>query len=463
MAKSFGNRIQIPTISPYGNRKLVLTGNPQLLSIETFQLDSDILQNTSGKTIFSIKQLQNDFIELRQSLEHTHCCLYEYTNKEMFDSLFEHQFKLINKPMEYHEFFSIVAPLMAKVGCMHTGIWMPNEFWQLDPDNFFPLQLQLIEGMAVVAGYYSDTAQVPIGSVILEINSKPINEIINTLKNSYSADAMNDQFQFAQFEKRFPMTYVSIYGFPERYIVNYALPGRKTREIKALVPTNFQSVRKVVYKNFNHPSLTLELLEDINTAVLTIPSFVFYDRVDYFTNFLDSSFSEIKNKNIENLILDLRGNDGGDPFCAVPLFSYLEYEPVKYFAEEYGRYADFAKRIPLAPNHFTGSLYTIVDKHCGSTTGHFCALLKYHKIGKLVGSEGGSTYKCNAKVDEFALKNTHMIVNIARQTYSAAVKDMDKTKGVEPDYFVDQTYKDFLNGKDTVMEFILNQILQKEK
>jgi hypothetical protein len=55
-----------------------------------------------------------------------------------------------------------------------------------------------------------------------------------------------------------------------------------------------------------------------------------------------------------------------------------------------------------------------------------------------------------------------MIVNVARQTYSAAVKDMDKTKGVEPDYKVEQTYKDFLNGKDTVMEFTLNQILQKE-
>jgi len=314
----------------------------------------------------------------------------------------------------------------------------------------------------VVAGYFNDTAQVPIGSVILEINSKSINEIINTLKNSYSADAMNEQFQFAQFEQRFPMTYVSIYGFPEKYIVSYALPGRKTREMKALVPTNFQSVRKIVYKNFHHPSPILELLEDINTAVLTIPSFIFYDRVDYFTKFLDSSFSEIKNKNIRNLILDLRGNDGGDPFCAVPLFSYLEYEPVKYFAEEYGRYSEFAKPIPLAENHFTGSLYTIIDKYCGSTNGHFCSLLKYHKIGTLVGSEGGSTFKCNAKVDEFVLKNTHMIVNIACQTYSAAVKDMDKTKGVEPDYKVEQTYKDFLNGKDTVMEFTLNQILQKE-
>jgi hypothetical protein len=193
---------------------------------------------------------------------------------------------------------------------------------------------------------------------------------------------MNDS-QFAQFEKRFPMTYVSIYGFPENYIVNYALPGRKTREIKALVPADFRSVRKAVYKNYNHPLLTLKLLEDINNAVLTIPSFIYYDRVDYFKSFLDSAFLEIKNRRINNLILDVRGNDGGDPFCAVPLFSYLEKEPVKYFAEEYGRYSEFAKPIPLAENHFT-EVYTIIDKYCGSTNGTLCPL-NYHKIGSFAG------------------------------------------------------------------------------
>ena len=183
----------------------------------------------------------------------------------------------------------------------------------------------------------------------------------------------------------------------------------------------------------------------------------------YFTNFLDSSFKKIKDKSITNLILDLRGNDGGDPFCSVPLFSYLEKEPVKYFAEEYGHYSEFAKVIPLAENNFKGNLYTLIDHHCGSTNGHFCALLKYHKIGKLVGTEGGATYKCNARVEEFRLKNTHLIVNVARQTYTAAVEGMDKTKGVEPDYIIDQSYDDFLNGKDTIIEFTQSLILNKNK
>ena len=452
-----------PDNIPHGNRKLSLTGRPQTTPIEKFHLINSIKRNNNGKIIFEINELEEDFIQLRRALEEIHCALYEYTDKEKFNRLFENQFKQINKPMEYHQYFNIVVPVLVKVGCMHTGIWMPGEFWDLGENNFFPLQLRLIEEKAVVIGRYNDTAQIPIGSVILKINSRPIDEIIKEVENTIFADAMNKQFQKAGFEKRFPMIYSSIYGFPGEYIITYTLPGRKTEMTTKLIPTNQESVRKITFKNFNYPLLTLDLIEEKNIAVIKIPSFAFYSRVEYFTKFLDTSFREIKNKNITNLILDLRGNDGGDPFCSVPLFSYLEKEPVKYFAKEYGRYSEFAKPVPLAENNFTGNIYTLIDSHCGSTNGHFCALLKYHKIGKLVGTEGGATYKCNAKVEEFRLKNTHLIVNVARQTYRAAVWGMDKTKGVEPDYVIEQTYEDFLNGKDTVIEFTQNLILNKNK
>jgi len=451
-----------PDNIPHGNRKLLLTGNPQKLPAVNFHLINSIKQNSSGKIVLSKEELKEDFIQLRRSLEKIHCALYEYTSKEVFDSLFEYQFKQINSSMEYHEFFNIVAPLLVRVGCMHTGIWMPGEFWELGTDNFFPLQLELIEGKAVVTGYYNDTAQAPIGSVILQINSRPIDEIIIEVENSIVSDAINGQFQRAGFEKRFPLAYASIFGFPEEYIVTYLLPGQITKLTTKLIPADHESVRKIVFKNINQPPLTLNLIEEKNIAVIKIPTFGFYDRVEYFTRFLDSSFQEIKNKKITDLILDLRGNDGGDPFCSVPLLSYLEKEPVKYFAKEYGRYSEFAKPVPLAVNNFTGNLYTIIDHHCGSTNGHFSALLKYHKIGKLIGVEGGATYKCNARVEEFRLKKTHLIVNVARQTYSAAVKGMDKTKGVGPDYFIEQTYKDFLNGADTVMKFSLELIKEME-
>jgi hypothetical protein len=451
-----------PDNVPHGNRTLLLTGKPQKLPAAKFHLINSIVPDSNGKIIFSIEELKEDFIQLRRSLEELHCALYEYTSKEVFDSLFEYQFNQINKPTDYSEYYNIVNPLLVRVGCMHTGIWMPGEFWNLETNNFFPLQLKLIEGKAVVAGYYNDTAQVPIGSVVLEINSRPIDEIIIAIENSIISDAFIRQFQRAGFEKRFPLVYTSIYGFPEEYNVTYLLPGQKTKSTTKLIPADHESVRKIVFKNFGHPPLTLKLMEKENIAVIKIPTFSFYDRVEYFTSFVDSSFQVIKEKNITNLILDLRGNDGGDPFCSVPLFSYLEKEPAKYFAEEYGRYSEFGKPIPLAKNNSTGNLYTLIDHHCGSTNGHFSALLKYNKIGKFVGVEGGATYKCNASIEEFSLKNTHLIVNVAQRTYSAAVEGMDKTKGVEPDYVVEQNYKDFLNGKDTVLEFTLNLIQEHE-
>ena len=49
-----------------------------------------------------------------------------------------------------------------------------------------------------------------------------------------------------------------------------------------------------------------------------------------------------------------------------------------------------------------------------------------------------------------------------RSTYAAAVQDMDKTRGILPDYTVEQTYRDFLNSKDTVMEYTL-ELIKKSK
>jgi hypothetical protein len=403
--------------------------------------------------LFSVEDLRQDFNQLRRILENEHCCLYEYTGKKEFDALFDEKYKLIDRPMRYEEFFRIIAPLAAKVGCMHTALWMPGGFFKLGTDNLFPLQVRLIENYLVVTGGYRDTLEVPVGSVILEINGRRPDAIMDELRKITSADAFNPYFIDSQVQERFPMFYASVFGFPEKYTVTYALPGRKTRVKADLNPADLPSVRKVVFANFAHPPLTIEFMEDVKTAVMTVKTFSYYDRVDYFKDFMDRSFRQIKDKGVENLVLDLRGNDGGDPFCAVILYSYLEKESAPYFAEPYGKYAELAKPVPLPENHFTGNLFTLLDGRCGSTNGHFSALLDYHRIGRFVGTPSGSTYKCNAgKNTEVGLDKTSIILTLGRSTFAAAVKGMDKAKPIMPDHPVKETYRDFLQGKDVYLE-----------
>ncbi len=412
---------------------------------------------------YSVEDLKEDFLQMRKALEENHVNLYEYTNKETFDKLFEQQFKLIEHPMQLNEFFKTLTPITARVGCGHTNVWMPGKYWNSEPDKLFPLQIKMIEGNVVVTDNYNNESSVPKGSIIMKINDISIEDIYDEMKKNYSADAFNEHFILSQIERRFSLIYARRFGFPKKFSVMYALPGRKTKETKEIRSANIQAIRAVVFDNFNHPELEFEIIEEKNIAVMTIQTFIYYDRVPMFKEFLEKSFKEIEDKKIQNLILDLRGNDGGDPFCAAPLFSYLESEPVPYYVESYGKYSELAGLIPQAEHRFKGNLFTLIDGRCNSTNGHFCSLLKYHKIGEFIGTEGGATYKCNAGKDtQFNLNKTGIMLYLGRSTFAAAVENMDKTHGILPDHYIEQTYKDFLIDIDSILEYTFD-LIEKRK
>ena len=255
------------------------------------------------------------------------------------------------------------------------------------------------------------------------------------------------------------MLYCRMYGFPERYRLVYQLPGQEENKTLDLQPASIEAVRAQV---FHIPRLEFEIVPEKKTMILTIQSFGYYDRVPFFRAFVDSAFDALWENQIKNLILDLRENDGGDPFCAVPLFAHLASESVPYFARPYGKYAEFAKPIPLAENRFTGRLFTLVDGRSFSTTGHFCSLLKHHGIGRFVGSETGSSFTCNAATREITLPNSRLLLYVPRSSFAAAVSNMDKRSGIQPDFPVEQTRSDLLAGRDTVLDYAISLTEKQE-
>jgi len=430
-----------------------------IIMIVVFYMIAGTIQSILAQTSsFSQNALQEDFLQFRDLLENEHCCLYEYTSRAEMDSLFDTHYKLIDHEMGRDAFFKLLAPITAKIGCMHTATWMPGRFFISKPTMLFPLTVKLLVEQVIVTGSYLEFLEVPRGSMIIEINQKPVAEIIEQMRKITSADALNPYFVDAQWTRRFAMFYASVYGLPDQYEIKY-LPTELSKPIvKKLTPADDASVRKVVFAHFNSPPLHFQINEDKSTAIMTVSTFIYYDKVDYFNTFMDSCFQLIAEKKIKNLILDVRRNGGGDPFCASILYTYLLHKPAPYFAEPYGKYDRLAVPLDLPENHFTGNLYTLIDGSCGSTNGHFCALLKYHKLGKFIGTPSGATYKCNAgRNTEFRLKNTQMIITIGRSTFAAAVQDMDKT-AIIPDIFVHETLDDFHENRDVFIEKAYEQI-----
>ena len=408
------------------------------------------------KEEYSVKELQEDFLQFRRYIEETFPCPYEFTSKESLDRSFQAQYKKINKPMSLIEFYRMLAPLKGKIGCGHAHLDYPEEYRRTVQIYKFPLILRFLENKCYVRRDLHEHSSLPLFSEILSINEIGIESIMDTLKSEISADGHNSFFKTSNLENCFQYYYANHFGVPKEFRIKY-----RTNENGDIHETVIPAIpcSSINYSNKVPKDLDIQVFPKKNTAVLTIDSFSYYkEKNKIFFSFVDKSFSRIREENIENVIIDLRGNGGGDPFCASYLLAYVEKEPYPYFSEPYGKYAELSKPIKQADNPFRGELLILIDGRNFSTTGHFCSILKYHDQGIFIGTETGSTYTCNAAVRVFPLKNTRIGLKIATGSYAAAVKGFSKDRGIIPDHHVKTNIKDLKAGKDTVLDYALKLI-----
>ena len=168
----------------------------------------------------------------------------------------------------------------------------------------------------------------------------------------------------------------------------------------------------------------------------------------------------MKESNVNNLVIDIRGNGGGDPNCANHLLRYISKTPYQYFDDNNIGYPDLKKEIIPYDNTFSGQTYIVIDGGCGSTSGHLSSLVKFNKTAILVGQISGASYKCHDNSENVKLPNTSLNLHIARLTYQTAVEGMTMSEGVVPDIVIPKPLKDWTTASDSVLDSIY-QIIRR--
>lgn len=409
--------------------------------------------------VYHGETLKNDLGEIKNILINNHPAPYQFSDREAFDKFYAEQLDKLDHPMNLGEYYKVAASLVEALHCGHTWISLPDEFWDNGEALFLPVGL-LFSGTRAFSSPSVNVSPIPAGSEIISINKIPVSAIIESTKQLVSSDARSSTGKLAKFGYTFPDLFALQYGNPNRYEVNFIPPGSVEIQGCVLKPVS----RKQAWENpintlagsiAGGEALQLEIEEAQKLAVLGIRTFGFYNNKEKFYAFIDSAFEQVSRSEIQHLILDLRNNSGGDPYCAVRLLSYLEIKPAPYFARVYEEYETLAKPIPVAgKNAFQGDLYILINGGCFSTTGHLCSLLKFTRRGKFVGEETGGTYECNDSQVKVTTSVTKLNLNVARMTYTAAVKGLSRETGIMPDYPVEPTIGDVLAGRDVVKEFV---------
>jgi len=443
-------------IFPDGSRHPVHVAKKEL-----DQLSKDSSTAISEKILteeFSSTQLEDDLTFLRGHLSDIHPQYHLYMTEESYDAMYEAIVQNLGSGLNVGDYYNLISPVIAKTGCSHTGIRLPEKYIRAQHkyNHYFPVRVFVKDKKAWVLGSVNDKKYIIPGSEIVSINHVPMENIIVRLLSMIPAEGYNKTTKYYEINRDFG-SYFNLLNNSGQFQIEYRESTDSeihTINIEAVSYKSYSSGKESAIQEL---PVIYPLNQELSTAIIQIKSFALPD-VNDFLQLMDSTFREIRKEEMNNLVIDLRGNQGGHPIFAAILYSFLTSENFTYFQfnEEVPEFAPLYKPMEPADNNFKGNCYVLVDGGCLSTTGHLISLLKYHGRAIFIGEEPGSWFYCNDNSRQFKLPNTHIDVNIPRTTFMTDVKGYKMGDRFNVDYPMTISVRDCLAGQDPWMEFTLN-------
>lgn len=408
------------------------------------------------ETRFTLEHVQDDFEYMRDLIFMYHP--KTFTDMTEFAQIANSQYALLTDSMTFLDFYRVVGRVTSSVRCGHTRIWPPEEveiFWH-DNGHYLPLDIRVLDDRLYVYKTLTDSIFIKSGAEILTINGDSATAIIDKIKNHLYTDGSNDTYKYYLINHSgddFKILYMRFVDNSGQYVLTLRELDQAQIKEKTIRGFSRREIWKYTLENDVYPDSSL-IITDYHEdyAYLRIRFFDFYDNLDYFKVQMDLFFTQVADRQMQNLILDLRGNDGGDPHSSAYLLRYLINKPIQYFAGGSAYlYGELKKRFYPHDNVYTGDLYVLVDGGCYSTTGHFLSHLKEHNIGIFIGEETGGTYICHGGYEEVQLKHTGIGMLLPRTAYETDVRSLPPGEGIPPNYEIHPTISDLMKSRDPVL------------
>ena len=465
------------------------------------------------------EKLHRDLNLLNQGLDKFHSGMYWYTPKDSVDVAFQNAKAKISTDLNVLEFHKIIAPLVALSREDHTDIFLPQNIKDETNKNenirFFPLKVVFLgEKLFCIQNASNNPAKIEMLE-IEKINGETPKEIVSKIGNLFASDGYIKTVKFSDLSGglNFSKNYYYYYGLIENYEVKF----KETSEIITLKSLPISQIKNNLnrYLNksqveINNDPLQFKIINS-KTAYLDIQTFSNSDikkesKFKTLKKFLKNSFYEIKEKNIENIILDVSKNGGGTEGNEGLLYSYfgdnyLKYKkvraktqkvildngidkPIKLktfgllernFTNKKMKDGSFERSNKIGLGlmaykqepkiKFKGNVYIIISPITYSGGSEFSNMMYSRGLATFIGQETGGGYFGNTSGygQNLTLPNSKIAIEIPALQFVMNVEPkLPFGSGVKPNYEVIPTINQFMNNENVCLEYALKLIKEKQ-
>ncbi|MEM6803060.1 MAG: S41 family peptidase [Bacteroidota bacterium] len=464
------------------------------------------------------EKLLKDLEISQTNLYQVHSGLYTYYPKERFDNFFQEIEGKCTQASSSIEFYRALLPLHGLIQNGHTFL-IPPEDWSQAVEHrlpHFPFDIYPYKERIYILRNLSLEEKIQAGDELLRINGVDAFQVFKQLRDSWTRDGENRTFPTEIVSQDFSEFYANVLGTPDSFSIqikrdkqeeSFTIKALALVKLRELSKDRYQYEKRPWYNDRPSSPTSFQIKHEV--GILYLPSFSIYqlkeDKIKY-KAFFRKVFEELDEKNIENLIIDIRDNGGGHGDVAAELFSYLHDKDFYLLSEIYskintlkdkGLYEDSSwllriqmklalkkiekgkfvpKNFAAKRNHlrlskhkasspmYSGKLYILQGGWSFSASGMFTGLLKNYKKGIIIGEEAGGNPHTQVGDFEQMLVLPHSKVRMRIPLFyeRMAVDFENSGHGLTPQHIIRPSIEDKIKGKDPVMDFTL-ELIRKTK
>lgn len=403
--------------------------------------------------VFGKKALQEDLESLRNQMIAKHPVYHQITDKKAINAKYASLKSNIKEDMNRRDFFQLIGKLTPYFNDGHSIIFpllAEGTYAKNDGQYLFPFDVLVNNESLYINKKYthkSNPITIEKGTKVLSINGVPGGTILKELAQYGHGETANLRMHMSSL--LFPYWLNAIYDWKEDFQLVLEFEN-KQKNITVSNPEDWNKENNGLGDNW------LKVMPN-QIAYLRLGTFDVGEEAGY-EDFVQNAFEEIQKKQLSKLIIDVRGNTGGQTAAGTEIIQYLTDKELNQASSVIEKLTEDSNGFlgykgdpgeiieidvtdsnlvePVQDNkRFKGEVIVLIDEMSYSATIVFATTIQDHNLAKLVGQPTGGNANQTGNLAPFYLPNTKLLI-LAPGRYITRVSGDTRKQSVQPDVLV---------------------------